>query len=134
MENMKNGNQLNELLYFMILGVGYYLSSCVNPLLYSVMSKRFRRGFVDMFRRNNSSAQNLNLMAAKPILVNGGCIGSNGHHNNRLREVRRVGNRELARYELQIAPKHVIPPHHKKDILKRAFKFREDYSSKKMCF
>ena len=30
------------------LGVGYYLSSSVNPLLYSLLSKRFRRGFLDM--------------------------------------------------------------------------------------
>ena len=35
-------------------GVGYYLSSSVNPLLYSVMSKRFRRGFRDMFRSSGS--------------------------------------------------------------------------------
>ena len=37
-----------------LTGVGYYLSSSVNPLLYSVMSKRFRRGFRDMFNRNKS--------------------------------------------------------------------------------
>ncbi len=36
-------------------GVGYYLSSCVNPLLYSVMSKRFRRGFADMFKTGNKT-------------------------------------------------------------------------------
>jgi hypothetical protein len=38
--------------------VGYYLSSSVNPLLYSVMSKRFRRGFRDMFNRNKSLNNN----------------------------------------------------------------------------
>ena len=37
-------------------GVGYYLSSSVNPLLYSVMSKRFRRGFRDMFSNRGGSA------------------------------------------------------------------------------
>ena len=35
----------------------------MNPLLYSVMSKRFRRGFVDMFRRSNSQNA-VNLVAA----------------------------------------------------------------------
>ena len=38
-----------------LLGVGYYLSSSVNPLLYSVMSKRFRRGFRDMFSNRGGS-------------------------------------------------------------------------------
>ena len=40
----------------LLLGVGYYLSSSVNPLLYSVMSKRFRRGFRDMFSNRGGSA------------------------------------------------------------------------------
>ena len=30
-------------------GLGYYLSCCVNPLVYCVMSKRFRRGFTNVF-------------------------------------------------------------------------------------
>ena len=40
----------------LLVGVGYYLSSSVNPLLYSVMSKRFRRGFRDMFSNRGGSA------------------------------------------------------------------------------
>ena len=31
-----------------ILGAFYYLNSAINPVLYSLMSKRFRRGFSDM--------------------------------------------------------------------------------------
>ncbi len=30
-------------------GLGYYLSCCVNPLVYCVMSGRFRRGFTSVF-------------------------------------------------------------------------------------
>ena len=66
-------------------GVGYYLSSCVNPLLYSVMSKRFRRGFVDMFRRSNSQNA-VNLVAAGVAVANGDggpmavCSDGGPHH------------------------------------------------------
>ena len=100
-----------------IIGVGYYLSSCVNPLLYSVMSKRFRRGFHDMFRSRSHSNNNMNLMAAAAV-ANGTAMPMQGHHI----QVAKVGNREVARYELQVAPRHVISPHHKKDILKKAFR------------
>jgi hypothetical protein len=31
-----------------IPGAFYYLNSAINPVLYSLMSKRFRRGFSDM--------------------------------------------------------------------------------------
>ena len=30
------------------LGVFYYFNSILNPILYSVMSKRFRRAFLDL--------------------------------------------------------------------------------------
>lgn len=36
-------------------GVGYYLSSSVNPLLYSVFSRRFRRGFTNMIKGAKST-------------------------------------------------------------------------------
>ena len=64
--------------------MGYYLSSCVNPLLYSVMSKRFRRGFVDMFRRSNSQNA-INLVGAGGAVANGNaalavCSDGGPHH------------------------------------------------------
>ena len=39
-------------------------------------------------------------------------------------QVSRVGNREVARFQLQLAPRHVITPQHKKDILKNAFRLQ----------
>ncbi len=30
-------------------GFGYYLSCCINPLVYCIMSRRFRRGFANVF-------------------------------------------------------------------------------------
>lgn len=33
---------------FIILGCFYYLSAAINPFLYSLLSKRFRRGFCDL--------------------------------------------------------------------------------------
>ena len=35
-----------------------------------------------------------------------------------------MGNREVARFQLQLAPRHVITPQHKKDILKNAFRLQ----------
>ena len=32
----------------MVSGVFYYFNSILNPILYSIMSKRFRRGFNDI--------------------------------------------------------------------------------------
>ena len=77
-----------------------------------------------MFRR--STSQNVNLVPAAPIILNG-CVASDGNH--RLRQVARVGNREVARYELQLAPKHVIPNSNKRDILRRAFRFGDGASN-----
>ena len=34
--------------FFIILGCFYYLSAAINPFLYSLLSKRFRRGFCDL--------------------------------------------------------------------------------------
>ena len=39
---------INLPLPFLISGVCYFLSSVVNPFLYSLLSKRFRRGFFDL--------------------------------------------------------------------------------------
>ena len=36
--------------FFCYLGVFYYFNTILNPVLYSVMSKRFRRGFSDIRR------------------------------------------------------------------------------------
>lgn len=125
-------------MYSLFLGVGYYLSSCVNPLLYSVMSKRFRRGFSDMFKRGGGGgAQSVNsavaaaaaaaalAAAASPCNGNGNgihpCNGGSGGG--------RTSGREVARYELKMAPRHVIPPQCKEDILKRAFRNHDDLSS-----
>ena len=33
---------------FMVSGVFYYFNSILNPILYSIMSKKFRRGFKDI--------------------------------------------------------------------------------------
>ena len=38
----------NGELIYKIAGVFYYFNSALNPILYSVMSKRFRRGFADI--------------------------------------------------------------------------------------
>lgn len=58
------------------LGVGYYLSSCVNPLLYSVMSKRFRRAFRDMFKRSFGGTSN----PAPPVTSTGGGLNTGVNH------------------------------------------------------
>ena len=34
---------------FMVSGVFYYFNSILNPILYTIMSKRFRRGFHDIW-------------------------------------------------------------------------------------
>ena len=36
---------------FMVSGVFYYFNSTLNPILYTIMSKRFRRGFNDITGR-----------------------------------------------------------------------------------
>lgn len=98
-----------------------------------------------MFRRSNS--QNLQIMAMAPLENNGNpfegaCGGlaiSDGaaadacgnHQRNHRYQVARVGKKELARYELRMAPpRHVIPPQHKKDILKKAFHLFDGSNSK----
>ena len=105
-------------------GVGYYLSSCVNPLLYSVMSKRFRRGFSDMFKRNNAnhstnSAVACAVAALAGVQANGEDIPNNPNKNGRT----------LTRFELKMAPRHVIPNHNKADIVRNAFKKFDEHGS-----
>ena len=49
----------------------------MNPLLYSVMSKRFRRGFRDMFKRNSTAYAGTAVagaVGAAPQVVTGGAI------------------------------------------------------------
>ena len=40
--------QYTQHVLFMVSGVFYYFNSILNPILYTIMSKRFRRGFDDM--------------------------------------------------------------------------------------
>merc|ERR1712141_631637 len=51
--NMKSGweqfHSLHETLH-VVSGCCYFLSAVVNPFLYSLLSKRFRRGFHDLVR------------------------------------------------------------------------------------
>ena len=105
-------------------GVGYYLSSCVNPLLYSVMSKRFRRGFSDMFKRNNAnhstnSAVACVVAALAGVQATGEDIPKNPNKNGRT----------LTRFELKMAPRHVIPNQNKADIVRNAFKKFDEHGS-----
>ena len=79
-----------------------------------------------MFRRSNS--QNVKLVAAAgvadgPHAAAALAVCSDGGPHHRV-QVSRVGNREVARFQLQVAPRHVIPPQHKKDILKNAFRLQ----------
>lgn len=105
---------------FLASGVGYYLSSCVNPLLYSVMSKRFRRGFADMFKRHghgHGAASNVCAAAAAAAAVNGDTKPMNSTKGS--------NGREVTRFQLQMAPRHVITSQCKEDILKKAFRSEE---------
>ena len=121
--------------------MGYYLSSCVNPLLYSVMSKRFRRGFTDMFKRNTGTHSTNSAVAAAVAAmagVGGGGVpagGVSGEEDPIPFPVNSRSNnggcgRTVARFELKMAPRHVIPDQYKEDILKNAFKNFEDSPSK----
>ena len=97
-------------------GVGYYLSSSVNPLLYSVMSKRFRRGFRDMFRGGNGSnlsglqmqgqlkqRRNGDALAAVAVALND-MDDSSASYRRRFAERRRP----IATYTLQPLPEPVL--------------------------
>lgn len=47
LRHQRNCDQAQHVL-FMVSGVFYYFNSILNPILYTIMSKRFRRGFNDM--------------------------------------------------------------------------------------
>src|SRR6218665_991756 len=42
---------LGQILFFYVSGVLYYVSAVVNPILYHIMSLKFRQAFKDTFRR-----------------------------------------------------------------------------------
>lgn len=63
---------------FLASGVGFYLSSSVNPLLYSVMSKRFRRGFRDMFSKSGANAGANAGGGGIVVVVNNAAAGNGG--------------------------------------------------------
>ena len=46
-----NNNSKNQINLLNFVGVFFYFNSALNPILYSVMSKRFRRGFADIRTR-----------------------------------------------------------------------------------
>ena len=46
--NWTSSLQQVQHILFMISGVAYYFNSILNPILYSILSKRFRRGFNDI--------------------------------------------------------------------------------------
>ena len=88
------------------------------------MSKRFRRGFQDMFRRSHSHSNNF--PAAGSAAVNAAAMAATVPRVH----VTRYGAREVARFQLPMAPRHVIPPKHKKDILTKAFRFHKNNDGK----
>ena len=72
-----------------------------------------------MFRRSNSHSNNF---AAAGSAVNAAAIAATVPRVH----VTRYGAREVARFQLPMAPRHVIPPKHKKDILTKAFRFHKN--------
>ena len=40
-----------------LIGVFYYFNSILNPILYTILSKRFRRGFDDMYSKCNTQVK-----------------------------------------------------------------------------
>lgn len=55
--------------YFVNTGVFYFLSSTINPILYSVMSKRFRRAFRDKLCRSDGCCL---CMCCSEVVIIGG--------------------------------------------------------------
>ena len=73
-----------------------------------------------MFRRSNSHSNNF--AAAGSAAVNAAAMAATVPRV----QVTRFGSREVARFQLPMAPRHVIPPKHKKDILTKAFRFHKN--------
>jgi len=44
-------NDVGDLVFFFVSGVLYYVSSVINPILYNIMSVKFRQAFVDTILR-----------------------------------------------------------------------------------
>lgn len=72
-----------------------------------------------MFRRSHSHSNNF---AAAGSAVNAAAMAATVPRVH----VTRYGAREVARFQLPMAPRHVIPPKHKKDILTKAFRFHKN--------
>ena len=70
-----------------------------------------------MFRRSNSNSNNFAVVAASA--ANAAAMAATVPRVH----VTRFGAREIARFELPLAPRHVIPPQYKKDIITKAFRF-----------
>ena len=70
-----------------------------------------------MFRRSNSHSNNFAVVAASA--ANAAAMAATVPRVH----VTRFGAREIARFELPLAPRHVIPPQCKKDIITKAFRF-----------
>ena len=70
-----------------------------------------------MFRRSNSNSNNFAAVAASA--ANAAAMAATVPRVH----VTRFGAREIARFELPLAPRHVIPPQYKKDIITKAFRF-----------
>ena len=60
------------------LGLGYYLSCCVNPLVYCAMSRRFRRAFANVLfscaKGAGGTSWNSAAAAAAGVCVRTGCL------------------------------------------------------------
>ena len=72
-----------------------------------------------MFRRSHSNSNNFAVAAASA--ANAAAMAATVPRV----QITRCG-REVARFELPLAPRHVIPPQHKKDILSKAFCFQSN--------
>ena len=82
-----------------LAGVGYYLSSSVNPLLYSVMSKRFRRGFRDMFSNRGGSGPS-HVGTSGGAADHDGDKGGSVLNRQSIRRGRNGGRRLVGQYQL----------------------------------
>lgn len=49
---------INEWMFY-ITGIFYYFSSTLNPILYNIMSNRYRKAFKDIICKKNRSMKNI---------------------------------------------------------------------------